>query len=661
MSHAYRADIDGLRAIAVASVLIFHAVPSWLGGGYVGVDVFFVISGYLITGILVREVHAGQFSVLQFYVRRARRLFPALLAMLVPVALAGWVLMLPDEFALLGKHIAAGAGFVSNLALWREAGYFDVSADLKPLLHLWSLGVEEQYYLLWPLMVALLARRPRWFWPLILAATALSFYLNVQWTATRPTAAFYLPLTRFWELTVGAALAMWQQGGAARRPAPGAASALSLLGLVLLAAPMLLLRRDTPFPGWPALLPVLGSALLIGAGPAAWVNRQLLARPAMVWLGLISYPLYLWHWPLLAYGHLAGGGPLPPASALALLALALLLAWITTHRLETLVRAPWRAALARRDAAVLWLLVLGCGGAGLAMWRGAVAPWSAQLPAVRQYAAAAADWVTPPDATLAGDSEDTVLFIGDSHMQQYVPRLVALAQRHQRPLNTLQIATLGGCAPLRGIDRRGAPCRQFVDAAFARAAAANVKTVVLAASWYGLAHRDDYFRAGDAARAPLAPFDPANAWLFAQWRDDLAAWRRAGKRVVVISSSPRGPLVDPRRGFDRGHLPWRALPTGAVPRALLARESAPYDAVVLAAARAAGAEVRDPYTVLCDASLCYPQAPDGAPRYLDESHLRASYVRGAVGLLDSLVYRDGAGAAAAPAPIAAARIDAAQK
>src|SRR3954462_920038 len=206
-AHAYRPDVDGLRAVAVLAVLAYHAFPSVLPGGFAGVDVFFVISGYLITGIIIEDLARERFTYANFYWRRIRRIFPALILVLVTCLALGWLVLLPDEYAQLGKHVAAGAGFVSNIALWREAGYFDSAAELKPLLHLWSLGVEEQYYLVWPLFLFLFKKQSnRMLW-MILGIGALSFILNILMVSRYPTAAFYLPVTRFWELLAGSLLA----------------------------------------------------------------------------------------------------------------------------------------------------------------------------------------------------------------------------------------------------------------------------------------------------------------------------------------------------------------------------------------------------------------------------------------------------------------------
>src|SRR5665213_11019 len=206
----HRPDIDGLRAIAILSVLGFHAFGRLLPGGFVGVDIFFVISGYLITGILLRGLKQRTFSFTGFYARRVKRIFPALALVLLVTWIAGWYAQLPDEYTRLGKHIATGAGFVVNITLWKEAGYFDQSGDLKPLLHLWSLGVEEQFYVIWPLLLFVAWKRKVNLFGLMIAIFLASFILNVTRVADHEVATFYLPTTRFWELLLGGLYAHWQ-------------------------------------------------------------------------------------------------------------------------------------------------------------------------------------------------------------------------------------------------------------------------------------------------------------------------------------------------------------------------------------------------------------------------------------------------------------------
>jgi peptidoglycan/LPS O-acetylase OafA/YrhL len=349
----YRADIDGLRAIAVGAVLVYHAFPAVLKGGFTGVDVFFVISGYLISGIILDGVAGGRFTFAHFYARRIRRIFPALTVTLAAVMAAGWFWLYADDYARLSRHTAAGAAFVANIVLWRESSYFDVAADLKPLLHLWSLGIEEQFYLVWPLLLVAASRWRRGPIAVTLAIGAVSFALAIATVRVDRTAAFFAPWTRFWELLAGALLVAIERDAGfgarlqqlqMRAPIRGLQS---VLGLVMVAAGMLLIDSTRVFPGLWALLPAAGTVLLILAGADAPVNRTLLSWRPMVWIGLISYPLYLWHWPLLSFAYILLGEVPPPALAIALLVLSVALARATYLLIERPIRfgTPSRIAI----------------------------------------------------------------------------------------------------------------------------------------------------------------------------------------------------------------------------------------------------------------------------------------------------------------------------
>lgn len=333
----YRPDIDGLRAIAILAVLAFHAFPTALPGGFIGVDIFFVISGFLITSIILRSLDSDGFSYRDFYARRVKRIFPALALVLVATFAVGWHVLSPSELAQLGKHAAAGAGFVSNFAFWSEAGYFDSAAETKPLLHLWSLAIEEQFYLVWPLLLGLAWNRKRRIFGVVLAVAAVSFAINVAIVQSHQTAAFYSPASRFWELMVGGMLACWRLRGPRARSA-ALSHAQSAAGLALIVLGLIFIRGGAAFPGWWALLPTLGAFLCIAAGPAGIMNRYLLGARPMVWIGLISYPLYLWHWPLLAYARIidVGGGEWTVRAAA--LVLSFVLAYMTFKFLEFPIR-----------------------------------------------------------------------------------------------------------------------------------------------------------------------------------------------------------------------------------------------------------------------------------------------------------------------------------
>lgn len=644
----YRPDIDGLRAIAVTAVLIFHALPGFVPGGYVGVDIFFVLSGYLITGLLVEDFRKDRYSVLEFYVRRAKRLFPALLLVLSVVLAAGWLILLPGEFEQLGKHVFGGAAFISNILLWRESGYFDGASELKVLLHLWSLGVEEQYYLLWPWLLLFLLKRKVTPWWAVTGMLVLSAALSVALTPGQPAASFYLPATRFWELLAGSMLALHygldSPPAAAQGTTPvtppharwvGEAAAVVGLGLLVIAISQF--DRDTPFPGWAAAVPVLGTVLLVGPAREAALNRWMLASRPFVWVGLISYPLYLWHWPLLAYARIWTGEPLSSGVALGLLAISVVMAWLTYRWIERPIRVSGTPRGARRTAAWLWVLLIALGLLGWLGWRDLLLPRSEESVLARHILEAQKDWHYPGDARIAGDVPQRVLFIGDSHMQGYWPSIERLMKERTAPAYTVEFITEGGCAPFIGVERQAMPCHAFALRAFAAAAQPDVVAVVFAASWFGVAQRTDYHLIDDLAGATVNPFSERGRPIVDAWGQQLGQLVRAGKRVVVVTSSPRGDLVDPTKLIDRRTWIERDDHPPTVPRARLESLVAGVDARVRGVAGAAGAVVLSPFDELCSGESCPVVGPDQQPVFIDESHLRAGVVRERVHMFDRLV------------------------
>ncbi len=303
----YRPDIDGLRAIAVLSVVAFHFNIGPVPGGFIGVDIFFVISGFLITSNIVERLDAGTFSFRDFYQRRIRRIFPALIVVLL-FTLALGSLALRDSgdffrvstgsiFERMYYSVAVGATFLTNFTLMRDADYFTQTAITQPLLHLWSLAIEEQYYIVWPLLLFGIRTIKMKYLPFALTIAAVSFGINILTVQTAPLTAFYSIQSRAWELMIGSALACLPS---AQEPRLGlVANARSAIGLALIVAGLFAINTKTVFPGWAALLPTVGAVLIISAGPNAIPNRTFLAARPMVWVGLISYPLYLWHWPAL--------------------------------------------------------------------------------------------------------------------------------------------------------------------------------------------------------------------------------------------------------------------------------------------------------------------------------------------------------------------------
>ena len=328
----YQPHIDGLRAVAVLLV-IFHHLGDWAGirGGYVGVDVFFVISGYLITSIVKAEVEAGRFTFWGFYRRRIIRLAPAYFTVLVATTLAALVWMLPAELLAYARSMAASSLFLANFHMWKEiGGYFGADAGTAPLLHLWSLAVEEQFYLFWPVAL-LIAHKllPRRWLPWLVLAVAIGGTVFSQWGVLRfPAAAYYLLPTRVFELAVGVALAYW-----ARRQAGGVwANAISFAGLGLIAYAAWAYGKETMFPGYAALTPVLGTAMVLRWGAESLAGRAL-GTPVATLIGKISYPAYLWHWPIIAFLHLNEVALTVPVGV-AVLAATFMLSWLTWRWIE---------------------------------------------------------------------------------------------------------------------------------------------------------------------------------------------------------------------------------------------------------------------------------------------------------------------------------------
>lgn len=355
-SISYRPDIDGLRALAILPVVLFHAFPGLLPGGFIGVDIFFVISGYLITNILLKDIQEGSYSIKTFYARRVRRIFPALALVLFFCLAIGWIVLTASEYEKLGKHTAGGAGFVANIIFWKEAGYFDAAGDTKPLLHLWSLGIEEQFYIVWPLLLYLFAKR-RWnVLGLIIALGLASFALNIFRVGIDPTGTFYSPWTRSWELALGAVLAYQVV-----RPIQSAtyflekhASKIAWLGLLLLVVGFVVINDHRPFPGYWALLPSIGAACLIAAGNQAWTNRVILSNRVFVFFGLISFPLYLWHWPLLSFGRIIYSETPPESIRWILVSLSVVLAFLTYWFLEK----PIRQSTKKRSLIITLVIIM---------------------------------------------------------------------------------------------------------------------------------------------------------------------------------------------------------------------------------------------------------------------------------------------------------------
>lgn len=511
----YRADIDGLRALAIFFVIIFHAYPKFIRGGFIGVDIFFVISGYLITSIILKGLNQQNFSLLDFYNRRIKRIFPSILVVLTFCLISGWYVLLSSEYLLLGKHISFAAIYLSNFLLESESGYFDTSAELKPLLHLWSLSIEEQFYLLFPLILLITFRlrlRPD---RTILLFLFVSFLLNIIQVNSNITSTFYFPHTRAWELLIGSYVAYINISNRRRfdvklkkilfrrrriNKENALANFLSWLGFSLIILAWLTFNPEKIlFPGAWALFPTIGTACLILAGNRAWLNKRLFSNKIAVYLGLISYPLYLWHWPLLSFMRIVEMEH--PSSMLRLYALllSLLLAWSTFYFVEKNIRyrKHWSTPFLLLCSLILvgslgYLVKFNAGfpnrlqnehafyELGLSAW--SKNGWVKQSNCLKRYG--------NYDFCLIQDKNKAIetMLIGDSHANHLYPGL--LQHREFTSGNLLNIG-MGGC--LHFLNRSSKPsinegkhCQELINQAFDVAInTLSIKTIILAGAWSG--------------------------------------------------------------------------------------------------------------------------------------------------------------------------------
>jgi peptidoglycan/LPS O-acetylase OafA/YrhL len=625
VTEKYRPDIDGLRAIAVGSVVAFHTFPNFFKGGFVGVDIFFVISGYLISGIIVDAVEGRRFSYLDFYIRRIRRIFPALVIVIAATLLVGWYVLLPDEFERLGKHLAAGAGFATNLVLWGEAGYFDVSSDTKPLLHLWSLAIEEQFYILWPLILGPVWRRKRGLLLATLSIAAISFAYNVVNVVHHPVAAFYSPLARFWELMLGGILAyLVRQKGEwlAQFHVLRAAAGLLLIGVSVFA-----LNREFAFPGYWALLPTFGAFLVISAGFTNWISKYLLGNRLMVGVGLISYPLYLWHWPILVFAKIVKGGLLTPTDRVTAIAASVALAFLTYRFVEY----PIRHSSAPRVPQGLAAAMAGAGALGLLIFTAAIDS-RLRNENIAPILAASYDWQYPPVAAEnhsfgelryfreSSKRDSYTLFVGDSNMEQYAPRIDRVIKGNADAVNgAILVGNQQWCNFLidiiLGVDR----CPK---------AFAQLQAMINTDSTVAVAFAESWINDEDALR------NPDNQQRFVRFLRSIAD----NKRVYLILNIPSGAELAPQNMFSGSRLhEITAKPVASIRFDFGGFEQryAAINKILAAIAEQSGATLIDPIRYLCPQAHCPVFDADGRPLYLDSFHMTRSYAIRAATYIDA--------------------------
>jgi peptidoglycan/LPS O-acetylase OafA/YrhL len=633
----YRPDIDGLRAIAVLAVVFYHYRFSGFGGGFVGVDVFFVISGYLITGLIYGEMKNGRFSLVSFYERRVRRIFPALFALLALVSLLSLLILLPSDFIGFGKSLAAAAFFSANLLFWHQGGYFDAVSTVKPLLHTWSLAVEEQFYLIFPPLLFVIRKASR---HRLLCFIGLIFLASLAESAVgiklSPFSTFYLLPARMWELMLGALLAL---GNCPSPRTKLARDFLGAAGLSMILIAVVLYGDDTPFPGPTALLPCVGTALVIYSGLAGEsIVSNALSMRVPVAIGLISYSLYLWHWPLYVFGNYFALNGLSVIEKIALISLSILLAWGSYRYVESPFRGKTgafsRPILFKASALAMGMFVI-CG-AGIAKSGGFLWRYDAQVgtlaagafdvePSLTHCFELSFEKIQAGALCRIGDAHAPVSFLlwGDSHAGALAPAISdAAAQRGVSGLVVSQSA----CGPLLGVDRSdGENCREFNQTvAQFLDKKPDIIEVILAARW-----------ARDALGTPYDHETGHLSWL----RDDNSATQSLAENRAVFARGLDRTLSflsqEKRKAVVIGPVPevgWSVPETSAKlallhssfdirPQVLTFQNRQQYVLGVIDALQEKyGLTILSPADVLCGPRHCDVEA-NGRPYYVDGHHL----------------------------------------
>lgn len=657
----YRPDIDGLRAVAILAVVGFHAFPNWLHGGFIGVDIFFVISGYLISTIIMGSLERNSFSFVEFYVRRINRIFPALLLVLVACFAFGWFALLSDEYKQLGKHIAGGAGFISNYLFWGESGYFDNTAETKPLLHLWSLGIEEQFYIVWPLLLWFVWKKKFNLLTVTLLIALISFGLNVaKVSGGHLVDAFYSPQTRFWELLIGSILAyttLHHQTMFARTKhqldiwlgkiiyahAPEAngktlRNVQSLLGATFFTIGFVLITREGRFPGYWAALPTLGCVLIISAGTQAWFNRVVLSNKVLVWFGLISFPLYLWHWPLLSFARIVGGETPSREIRITAVLIAIILSWLTYRLIEKPIRFGRHG---KAKSYTLLVLMVVVGYMGYNSFKRDGLPFRAFTKKNELYTKTivrssrekecfeipfafekSGDWY----CQLGERSIPPSYFAyGDSHALSLVPALEKYGIEHK--VNLLFTGT-SGCPPLLGIQsERGADgiakfnCQKLNERIFEYVKTNNIKSVLLIARWTyytGGTTRPDEIN-GISAKTKDSPFSLSGKNAFEYGiHQTVERYKKIGVQIYFVEDNPQQE-IDPTDALKKSRLTDSTINQFSV-ATTEHKNNQSWVSAQLSKLSPETASVINFNELLCETERC-PLAKDGKFLYFDDDHL----------------------------------------
>jgi len=634
--------MDGLRAVAVLSVIFYHAFPKVFPGGFVGVDIFFVISGYLISGILFNGMKQEEFSLSEFYFRRVRRLFPSLVTTLWLCLGYGYFILWTEEYQQLGKHVAAGTLFIQNILYWKEGRYWDLAAIYNPVLHLWTLAVEGQFYIIFPPLTILFWKRK---WPIAVILWILfsfSILSNLVMSTQDASADFYLISYRAWEFLAGSLLAWWHFSKSCEESATYN-NLYATIGVILIVGSIFLINTRESYPGWRAIIPVVGTIALIAAHKQSWINREIFSNSLVVWIGLISYPLYLFHWPLISFVHIVKGENPPGIYLVLALGIALFLALTTYYFIEKQLRE----SKSRWVTLGLISSFLITGFLAVFINNGIILPLSCRnKEKSRLISIAIADnykkiftgyqRIRPRNSLVllhkTGDYEMKSIFLGDSIMEQYAPRIYEIIKSNKDNQSAIFV-TAGSVPPIPGVSKKNKQeCYELIPR-FKLTIADNdhIKNVIISALWPVYFSKSSEYYVNGVSMATKEGQDTGISNLGLMIRD----LTRKGKKVILLLATPFDEKFNPKNMYRNNFY----FSEKVIPDIKLEEYQNRYKEInsrITQEALKNGAIVFDPTPFFARDEYLLNEY-NGEPIYFDGNHLRPSYVKQNIKYLDYII------------------------
>lgn len=663
---SYRPDIDGLRAVAIIFVVIYHAFPKLLPGGYIGVDIFFVISGYLIGKVLFHEIGKANFSFIDFYSRRIRRILPTLLIVLIVFLVFGWFVLLSEEYKKINAHTIGAITFTSNYLLWNEHGYFDSKAYSKPLLHLWSLAIEMQFYILFPLALWFGKKLSFNLFKLTVILGFISFLLNLdQLRRGAGVADFYSPQTRFWELLIGALLGYLNLIRNSDNSSIRVYKLLSavignysthfgIIGAAIIGLSAIYMHERLIYPGFYALGPILGSLILIGCNGFGFFSTKVLALPLLTFVGKISFPLYLWHWPLLVFYRIIYVDEVNNYGTLLVLLLAIILSVVTYF----LIEKPLKSVGPNKVAATALLIIFAIGifsynamplrdrySANYLYEFNKIHSRIGQLsfPGLEGYSGSFKH-ISDDLFILKSHNADGTLFIGDSNVIQYMARFEHLIKKYKDEANSIYLYGHGGCPPIPNLQIRNPdPCKSLATNALKFLEKNNqIKTVVVAANW-AMYFKGEFNLFNESGNYESVTFEgPGYSLALHSLNSYISDLKKSGANIILVSNIPTGSAFDPRLMFKRNlssfprvfELNIRDFDRGEFETVQNLRLLNDLKKI----AQINHIQLIEPIDYLCGSIMCSTVDRDGYPVYSDSMHISSDFVMQNFKLLDFTIF-----------------------